>query len=146
MDDHWIRCPACGHQLSMFEEADVARSERVAAAIADHVATWWFAGTVLALLSTWITVNVVWRPFEPYPVVTLAVISAALACVTALQGPLILVTQRRAAERDRMRDREALRVATNTEGDLHTLSTQIARLVQMAEAPEPSEASEASPT
>jgi uncharacterized membrane protein len=125
----------------MFHEAEAARGERLAAAIADHVATWWFAGTVLVLLAAWITVNVAWRPFEPYPVVTLAVISAALACVTALQGPLILVTQRRAAERDRMRDREALRVATNTEGDLHTLSTQVARLVDLVEASEPADPS-----
>jgi uncharacterized membrane protein len=75
-----------------------------------------------------VLVNVAWRPFEPYPVVTLAVISAVLACVTTLQSPLILVTQRRAAERDRMRDREQLRVAMNTEHDLHTLHDKIDRL------------------
>ncbi len=82
----------------------------------------------MSLIATWIVVNAVWQPFAPYPVVTLAVISAALACATALQGPLILVTQRRAAERDRMRDREQLRVAMNTEQDLHTLHDKIDRL------------------
>ena len=122
-------CPACGHELSRFEDEEVGRSERVAAAIADHVATWWFAGTVVAFLTVWIVANVVWRPFEPYPVVALAVISAVLACVTALQGPLILVTQRRAAERDRMRDREALRVAMHNEQDLHALHAKVDRLL-----------------
>lgn len=128
MSDRPWECPACGHTLSQYEDDAIGRSERLAAAIADHVATWWFAGTVLVLLTTWVLVNVAWRPFEPYPVVTLAVISAVLACVTALQGPLILVTQRRAAERDRMRDREQLRVAMNTEHDLHTLHDKIDRL------------------
>lgn len=129
MSDRPFECPACGHSLSDYEDDEVGRSEALAATIADHVATWWFAGTVLVLLATWIIVNVAWRPFEPYPVVTLAVISAALACVTALQGPLILVTQRRAAERDRMRDREALRVAMHAEADIHALNDRIDELL-----------------
>lgn len=130
MSDRPWECPACGHALSHYEDEQIGPGERLAAAIADLVATWWFAGTVLVLLTTWLTVNIVWQPFEPYPVVMLAVISAVLACVTALQGPLILVTQRRAAERDRMRDREALRVAVNTEQDLHVLHDKIDKLLQ----------------
>ncbi len=129
MSDRPWECPACGHMLSRYEDEEMGRGEQVAAAIADLVATWWFAGTVLVLLATWLTVNVVWQPFEPYPVVMLAVISAVLACVTALQGPLILVTQRRAAARDRMRDREALRVAIHAEQDLHVLHDKIDHLM-----------------
>lgn len=125
MSDRPWECPACGHTLSHYEDEEMGRSERLAAGIADLVATWWFAGAVLVLLATWLTINIVWQPFEPYPVVMLAVISAVLACVTALQGPLILVTQRRAAERDRMRDREALRVAIHAEADLHVLAERI---------------------
>jgi uncharacterized membrane protein len=123
-------CPACGHQLSEYEDDEMSRGELLATTIADHVATWWFAGSVLTLLAGWVIVNVAWRPFEPYPVVTLAVISAALACVTALQGPLILVTQRRSAERDRMRDREALRVAARTEADIHRVETKLDALAE----------------
>jgi uncharacterized membrane protein len=118
-------CPACGHMLSSYHEAEASRGERVATAVADHVATWWFSAAVIALLATWIAVNLIWRPFHPYPVVVFAVISAVLASLAALQGPLILVTQRRAAERDRMRDREALRVATNAEADIHALGEQL---------------------
>lgn len=129
MTDRPRECPACGHALSHYEDEQDGRSERLAAAIADHVATWWFAGTMLVALAAWIIVNIAWRPFEPHPVVTLAVISAVLACVTALQGPLILVTQRRAAERDRMRDREALRVAMHAEADLHAVHVKIDRLL-----------------
>ncbi len=103
----------------------MSRSERAAAAVADHVASWWFAASVICFLVIWVVVNVAWRPFEPYPVVVLAVISAVLASVAALQGPLILVTQRRAAERDRMRDREALRVAMNAEADIHRVEAKL---------------------
>lgn len=133
MHDHAFRCPACGHALSRYDEPEVSRSERLAAAVAEHVATWWFAGAVVSFLALWIVVNVAWRPFEPYPVVTLAVISAVLASVAALQGPLILVTQRRAAERDRMRDREALRVAVNSEADLHRIEAKLDAVLDVDE-------------
>jgi uncharacterized membrane protein len=69
--------------------------------------------------------NVVARPFAPYPTVMLAGISATLATVAALQGPLILLSQRRAAERDRGRDEEALRVAVNAEGDVHRVENKL---------------------
>lgn len=136
MHDHRFECPACGHMLSAFEESEMSASERSAAAVADHVATWWFAGTVICSLAVWVLVNVVWRPFEPYPVVVLAVISAVLASVAALQGPLILVTQRRAAERDRMRDREALRVATNAEADVHRIESKLDRVLARLDGPD----------
>ena len=129
MHDHHFQCPACGHDLSMYEEPEMTRSERAAAAVADHVASWWFAASIISSLAIWVVVNVAWRPFEPYPVVVLAVISAVLASVAALQGPLILVTQRRAAERDRARDREALRVAMNAEADIHRLESKLDRLL-----------------
>lgn len=115
--------------LSAFEEPEATPAERAAAAVADRVATWWFACTVITFLVVWIVINMVWRPFEPYPVVVLAVISAVLASIAALQGPLILVTQRRAAERDRARDREALRVAMNAEADIHRLETKLDRML-----------------
>ena len=113
----------------MFDEDEMSRAERLAASIADHVATWWFSGAIVCFLIGWVVVNVVWRPFEPYPVVVLAVISAVLASIAALQGPLILVTQRRAAMRDRQRDREAFRIAANTEADVHRLEQKLDRLL-----------------
>ena len=117
----------------MYDEPEMSRGERWAAAVADHVATWWFASAVICFLVVWIAVNLIWRPFEPYPVVVLAVISAVLASVAALQGPLILTTQRRSAERDRMRDREQLRVATNAEADIHRLDAKLDRLTDLIE-------------
>jgi uncharacterized membrane protein len=120
------RCPACGHELSMFQQHDPpSRSEHYAMRVANAVASWWFAGTVVVLVTGWVVLNVVARPFTPYPTVMLAGISAALATVAALQGPLILLSQRRAAERDRRREEEALRVAINAEGDVHRVEDKL---------------------
>jgi uncharacterized membrane protein len=109
----------------MFHVEAPSRSEHYAMRVANAVASWWFAGTLVVLIVVWVVVNVVARPFTPYPTVMLAGISATLATVAALQGPLILLSQRRAAERDRRRDEEALRVAVNAEGDVHRVEDKL---------------------
>jgi uncharacterized membrane protein len=109
----------------MFQDDPPSRSEHYAMQVANAVASWWFAAAVVVSVLAWVTLNVVARPFTPYPTVMLAGISAALATVAALQGPLILLSQRRAAERDRRRDEEALRVTINAEGDVHRIENKL---------------------
>jgi uncharacterized membrane protein len=129
-----LRCPNCGHTLSMWRPPPPARGETAAMRVAETVASWPFAATVLCLIGAWVAWNVIARPFEPYPVIVFAVISAVLATVAALQGPLVLLAQRRAASQDRARDAEALRVAVNAEGDLHRLEAKLDRLIASREA------------
>ena len=109
----------------MFHVDAPSRSEQYAMRVADAVASWRFVATLVILIIVWVVINVVGRPFKPYPTVMLAGISATLATVAALQGPLILLSQRRAAERDRRRDEEALRVAVNAEGDVHRVEDKL---------------------
>jgi uncharacterized membrane protein len=109
----------------MFHVEPPSRAEHYAMRVANAVASWWFAGTLVLLVAIWVVINVVARPFTPYPTVMLAGISATLATVAALQGPLILLSQRRAAQRDRSRDEEALRVAVNAESDVHRVENKL---------------------
>ena len=98
--------------------------------VASAVASWWFVTAVVVLIAGWVVLNVVARPFTPYPTVMLAGISATLATVAAMQGPLILLSQRRASDRDRRRDEEALRVAINAESDLHRVENKLDRVLE----------------
>jgi uncharacterized membrane protein len=131
--DGQIRCPSCGHELSMWHASEPGRGERAAMQIAHRVASWWFAIAVLCLIAGWIAWNVAARPFDPYPVIIFSVISAVLATVASLQGPLILLSQRHAADRDRGRDEEAFRVALNAEADLHRVEAKLDALVARLE-------------
>jgi uncharacterized membrane protein len=126
-----VRCPTCGHQLSMWQPPEPARGERSAMRIAERVASWWFVVTVLALIAAWVVWNATARPFQPYPVIIFAVISAVLATVGSLQGPLILLAQRRAADRDRGRDEETLHIAMNAEADLHRVEAKVDTLLNL---------------
>ncbi len=113
----------------MFEDPEVGRGERVAVAIAERVGSWPFVLGVLVAVTAWVIVNVAWEPFEPYPVIMFAVLSGVLATLAALQGPLILITQRRGADRDRARDREVLMVSANSESDLHRVESKVDQLI-----------------
>jgi len=128
-----VHCPACGHELSAWTPPDPTRTERSARWVADHVTSWWFPVAVAVLLVVWVVGNVVWEPFQPYPVIVFAVTSAVLATLAALQGPLILTAQRRAATRDRQRDDETLRVAMHNERDLHRLEQRLEEILRQLE-------------
>ncbi len=93
--------------------------------VTDRVASWWFSATLLFLIGFWVILNVVGRPYEPYPVIVFAVLSAVLASVAALQGPLILTAQRRSAAHDRLRDVETLRAVTHNEDGLDRLEEKL---------------------
>jgi uncharacterized membrane protein len=118
----------------MWHDDAPGRGETVAMHLADRVASWPFAIAVLVLIAAWVAWNVAAEPFEPYPVIIFAVISAVLATIAALQGPLVLLTQRRSATRDRARDAEILKVAINTEADLHRLETKLDTLLAARDA------------
>ena len=116
-----LSCPNCGHDLSMFEEPPMDRAESMAVRVADAVASWRFAGALLVVIVGWFTVNLAARPFAPFPIVMLAGLATILSTIAAFYGPLILLSQRRAALRDRARDVETYVVSANTEADLHAL-------------------------
>lgn len=107
------------------------RSERVADRIAATVGSWWFSGTILFLLTLWIGVNVLFRPFDPYPIIILAAISAGLASLAALQGPVILMSQRRQLKHDRLRADTDYRVNLKAELEIRSLDEKIDRVLAL---------------
>ena len=131
--DEDLRCHHCGHVITQWMPPEPTPGERRAMWVADRVSTWWFPTCVLAVIAAWVVWNVVGEPFEPYPVIVYAVMSAVLASVAALQGPLILTAQQRAAQRDRLRDAETLRAVTHNEAGLDRLEAKLDALATSLE-------------
>jgi uncharacterized membrane protein len=77
--------------------------------LADHVAriggSWGFIGGFFAFLLVWVAVNVIVlghymaKPFDPYPFIFLNLMLSMLA---AIQAPVIMMSQNRAAAKDRL--------------------------------------------
>lgn len=125
-DRQSFACPNCGHELSMYTEPHGAsRAENVAARLADFFGSWFFLLFLAVAIIAWLAVNLVVGLLEPQPSLAFSQLDIALAIVAAMQGPLILLTQRREAGRDRARDIEIFHIALNTEADVHALRTAI---------------------
>ncbi|KQT86216.1 DUF1003 domain-containing protein [Aurantimonas sp. Leaf443] len=81
--------------------ADSTFGQRVSDEIARIGGSWTFILCFLAFLVLWAVVNVtavLGPPFDPYPFIFLNLI---LSMVAAIQAPIIMMSQNRAAERDR---------------------------------------------
>src|SRR6059058_4290085 len=78
-------------------------ADRAADRIAEFGGSWKFISAFMAFLTFWVFVNS-WlflsRAFDPYPFLLL---STALNMLAALQAPIIMMSQNRQAEKDRLR-------------------------------------------
>ena len=78
-------------------------AERVADRIARWGGSWSFVGGFFLVLGIWIALNALdlfFKPFDAYPYVFL---NFLLACVAALQAPVIMMSQNRDSQIDRLR-------------------------------------------
>jgi uncharacterized membrane protein len=79
--------------------------ERLADRVAEVGGSWSFIGGFFAFLMLWIVANVVFlsrfgaKPFDPYPFIFLNLMLSMLA---AIQAPVIMMSQNRAAAKDRL--------------------------------------------
>lgn len=138
-DRQAFACPNCGHELSMYTEpSGASRAENMAARLANFFGSWMFLLGLAVAIIAWLVVNVVRGLLEPSPSIAFSQLDIALAIVAAMQGPLILLSQRLDADRDRARDIEIFRIAVNTEEDVHALRTAIEQ--QMPDMSTPDEA------
>src|SRR5439155_6435248 len=83
-------------------EAAMTVGEHVADKVAKFGGSWTFIGIFGGILLVWMGINtwvLVHRPFDPYPFILLNLVLSTLA---ALQAPVIMMSQNRQSEKDRM--------------------------------------------
>ena len=91
------------HPISQQLHERRTTGERLADAIAHHIGSWRFLIIQTVLVMIWITLNVfaVVSGWDPYPFVLLNLLFSVQAAYT---GPVLLLSQNRSAQRDRMLD------------------------------------------
>ena len=115
--------------------------QRVADKIADFGGSWWFIGIFAAVLFFWVTVNTTFflvKPFDPYPYIFL---NLMLSCLAAIQAPVIMMSQNRQEEKDRLRAEYDYKVNLKAELEIrhlhekidHLLNSQWQRLLEIQE-------------
>ena len=102
-DEHFIHHLLAESTLyNIYEEEDVTFGQKAADKLASFAGSWAFVISFALFLAAWITANLrlLKQPFDPYPFILLNLI---LSCISALQAPLIMMSQNRQEEKDRKR-------------------------------------------
>lgn len=106
-------------------EKQLTFSDRIADKVADFGGSWKFIIWSVVILSIWIisnTVVLLWKPFDPYPFILLNLVLSMLA---ALQAPIIMMSQNRQEERDRMRAENDYQVNLKAEMEIRALTEKM---------------------
>ena len=85
------------------EEENITFGEKMADKISAIAGSWWFILFFILFLIFWVILNVYLLEvkIDPYPFILLNLV---LSCVTAVQAPIIMMSQNRDAKKDSMRN------------------------------------------
>jgi uncharacterized membrane protein len=104
-------------------EGALSLGDRVADQVAAFGGSWTFIGIAVALIVAWMGVNIAMRkPFDPYPYILL---NLALSCTAALQAPIIMMSQNRQSDRDRLEAQHDYEVNTKAELEIVSLHAKL---------------------
>ena len=107
-------------QVSHHNPQNITRGQKIADNIAKFGGSWYFIITFVILLISWMIYNQFSKnSLDPYPFILLNLI---LSCLSALQAPIIMMSQNRQEQIDRQRNENDYKVNLKTEiiiQDLH---------------------------
>jgi len=99
--------------------------QKIADKVASFGGSWTFIISFLVFIIIWISINVFWflnKGYDPYPFILLNLI---LSCIAALQAPVIMMSQNRQEEKDRVRARKDYMINLKSELEIRTLHEKI---------------------
>ncbi|AFK02166.1 protein of unknown function DUF1003 [Emticicia oligotrophica DSM 17448] len=108
----------------------LSRGQEISDKVARFGGSWKFIISFAVLLSIWIIVNAIipeeYR-FDPYPFILMNLV---LSCIAALQAPIIMMSQNRQEEKDRMRSENDYLVNLKAEIEIRSLHQKIDLLLE----------------
>lgn len=102
--------------------------QRVSDNVTKVLGSWTFIIIFISYLVLWVTLNVlelVFNAWDPFPFILL---NLTLSCVSALQAPLILMSQNRQAERDRVAAKYDYAVNKKAEREIQQALKELAEI------------------
>ncbi len=94
--------------------------QRAADWITKWAGSWYFILGFFVFLAIWVSINVLmWvNQWDPYPFILLNLI---LSCLAAIQAPIILMSQNRSAQRDRLKSEFDYRINKKAEREIREI-------------------------
>ncbi len=103
--------------------------QRAADVLTKWAGSWTFIILFIIFLLLWMALNTTWivfgRAWDPYPFILL---NLALSCLAAIQAPIILMSQNREAQKDRLRAQYDYYVNRKAEKEIQEIKKQLNRI------------------
>jgi uncharacterized membrane protein len=126
--EHFISRHRVARNIEREFEEQLTPGERVADQVAAFGGSWRFIFLFTGLMAVWMVVNT-WllrqHAFDPYPYILLNLL---LSCLAALQAPVIMMSQNRAAEKDRLHAENDYQVNVKAELEIMRLHEKLNEL------------------
>lgn len=110
-------------------EQKLTLGQRMADKIATFGGSWTFITLFLLFIVIWIIVNISFlmsKPFDPYPFIFLNLL---LSCLAAMQAPIIMMSQNRLEQKDRIRAEHDYKVNLKAELEIRLINEKIDHLM-----------------
>ncbi len=103
--------------------------ERLSDKLAEFGGSWTFIVLFASFLVIWMLINIIvlsLHPFDPYPFILLNLI---LSCLAAIQAPIIMMSQNRQEDKDRLRAQHDYQVNLKAEIEIRQINDKIDHLL-----------------
>ena len=108
------------------KESKMTSGDKIADKVSEVCGSWTFIIIFVGFLAFWVILNTVIllgdKAIDPYPFILLNLV---LSCVSALQAPIIMMSQNRQAEKDSLRNQNDYRTDLKSELILESLHEQM---------------------
>ncbi|MBX3101816.1 MAG: DUF1003 domain-containing protein [Bacteroidetes bacterium] len=110
------------------QDEPLSRSQWLADRISQFGGSWTFIISFLCFIVIWMFSNIylLSKPYDPYPFILLNLV---LSCVAALQAPVIMMSQNRKEEKDRLRSINDYQVNLKAELEIRELYDKLDRVL-----------------
>lgn len=102
--------------------------DRMADIIAASVGSWRFIIIALSIIAIWIFFNTIFKHlFDPFPYILLNLV---LSCIAAIQAPVIMMSQNRQEDKDRIKSKNDYKINFKSELIIQDLHKKIDLLIE----------------
>lgn len=110
-------------------EAQLTVGQKLADSVARFGGSWIFIITFFSFILVWMIANIIVlsrQPFDPFPFILLNLL---LSCLAAIQAPIIMMSQNRQEQKDRVRGEHDYKINLKAELEIKLLSEKIDHLL-----------------
>ncbi|WBV60111.1 DUF1003 domain-containing protein [Chryseobacterium camelliae] len=110
-------------------EARLTVGQKLADIVARFGGSWIFIITFFSFILLWIITNIIFlssQPFDPFPFILLNLL---LSCLAAIQAPIIMMSQNRQEQKDRVRGEHDYKINLKAELEIKLLNEKMDHLL-----------------